>query len=235
MIPRRFNGPPDSGHGGYSAGLAAGLIDGPAEVTLLLPPPLDRPLAVRRGADGSASVLDGDRVVMVATPLAADLALTTPAAQGVETARDASAAFHWHDDHPFPTCFGCGPQRAPGDGLRLFAGRVAGNELLATTWTPTEPVDQTLLWAALDCPSGAAGSADKPGVPVVLGRFAVRQLAPVPADAEHEIISWLVEADGRKRLCGCALFDAGGRQLAVARATWIELRRGSDSAPHAPG
>src|SRR5215207_7781066 len=49
VIARRFNGPPDSGHGGYSAGCAGVLVDAPAaEVTLRRPPPPETPLAFRR-------------------------------------------------------------------------------------------------------------------------------------------------------------------------------------------
>ena len=47
-IDPRFNGPPGSGNGGYTCGLVAGLLGGPAEVTLRLPPPLGTPLAWRR-------------------------------------------------------------------------------------------------------------------------------------------------------------------------------------------
>ena len=39
-VARRFCGPPGSGNGGYVCGLIAGFLDGPAEVTLRLPPPL---------------------------------------------------------------------------------------------------------------------------------------------------------------------------------------------------
>ena len=40
-IPSRFNGPPLSGNGGYSCGVLAAFIDGPAQVRLHVPPPLD--------------------------------------------------------------------------------------------------------------------------------------------------------------------------------------------------
>ena len=49
VIDPRFNGPPDSGHGGYSAGRAAALVERPrrrVEVTLRRPVPLATPLAV---------------------------------------------------------------------------------------------------------------------------------------------------------------------------------------------
>ena len=46
----RFNGPPDSAQGGYACGLVAERIDSPgAAVSLRAPPPLERPLEVRRG------------------------------------------------------------------------------------------------------------------------------------------------------------------------------------------
>ena len=52
-VDRRFRGPPDSGNGGYVAGRLAAFIDGPAEIALRLPPPLGRPLAVRRLPEGA--------------------------------------------------------------------------------------------------------------------------------------------------------------------------------------
>ena len=36
-IPARYNGPPDSGNGGYSCGVLAAFIDGPARVRLHSP------------------------------------------------------------------------------------------------------------------------------------------------------------------------------------------------------
>ena len=52
-IDARFNGPPDSGNGGYCSGVFASFVDtsGPdagVEVTLRRPPPLDTPLTVER-------------------------------------------------------------------------------------------------------------------------------------------------------------------------------------------
>ena len=53
MIERRYNGPPDTGNGGWSAGTFAALVDRPAGtvVTLRQPPPLDTPLSVVRASD----------------------------------------------------------------------------------------------------------------------------------------------------------------------------------------
>jgi hypothetical protein len=61
VIGRRFNGPPSSGHGGYSAWIAAQFIDGAAEVSLRRPPPLETPLDVHRGDDGSVELTQEGR------------------------------------------------------------------------------------------------------------------------------------------------------------------------------
>ena len=68
VIARRFNGPPDSAHGGYACAVAAQFLDWSAEVTLRRPPPLEQPLEVQRDDDGSVSLLEGDALVMQAEP-----------------------------------------------------------------------------------------------------------------------------------------------------------------------
>src|SRR5918998_3323519 len=93
VIAPRFNGPPGSGHGGYSAGCAAVLVAAPVvEVTLRRPPPLGVELEVER-ADGGAALLDGDGVVVTARP--AELELDPPPPVGLDAAADASARFAW--------------------------------------------------------------------------------------------------------------------------------------------
>src|SRR5215207_10087034 len=93
VIGRRFNGPPGSGHGGYSAGCAAALVPGPvAEVTLRMPPPLQTPLTVRRDG-GSVALLDGDDVVAVAR--SAELELGGPEPVSLAQAGAASERFAW--------------------------------------------------------------------------------------------------------------------------------------------
>ena len=77
-VARRFCGPPDSGNGGYVCGLIAGFLDATAEVTLRLPPPLGRPLAVERHGQGSVRVLDGQNLIAEATALPAAPHLQLP-------------------------------------------------------------------------------------------------------------------------------------------------------------
>jgi hypothetical protein len=227
-IPARFNGPPDSGHGGYSAGLAASLVGGPAEVALRAPPPLETELAAERREDGSVALVDGDRVVLEAR--AATVGVDMPEPVSVEDAIAAEDGSPFLDDsHPFPTCFACGPRRAEGDGLRLFAGRVAGRELFAAAWTPAaefasnaSDVDPLFVWTALDCPSSAPAMS---GRTIVLASLAVEQRAPVSVGEPHVIGSWGIERDGRKCFSGVALWDAAGNVCAAGRALWIELKQ----------
>ena len=37
IVPARFNGPLENGNGGYSAGIAAAMLEGPVEATLRQP------------------------------------------------------------------------------------------------------------------------------------------------------------------------------------------------------
>src|ERR671916_528016 len=127
VIDPRFNGPPDSGHGGYSAGCAAAQLDAPAvEVTLRRPPPLAVPLDVVR-TDAGVELRHADDLVAEARPVALGVAGPPPVAAGQAAA--ASERFAWADDHPFPSCFGCGPDRAPGDALCLATGAVGAGGL----------------------------------------------------------------------------------------------------------
>jgi len=225
VIPARFNGPPDSGHGGYSAGCAAAFVDGPAEVALRAPPPLDVELAVEDGPDG-VTVLREGRTILEARPARIDL--QAPRAVSMDEAIAAEPRSPFLDDtHPFPTCFACGPRRAAGDGLRLFAGPVAGRDAFAAAWTPAEEfgsdgtVDHLFVWAALDCPSSAPAMG---GATIVLASLAVDIRAPVAVGEPHVIVSWEIGRDGRKHRTGVALWDAAGSLCALGRALWIELR-----------
>jgi hypothetical protein len=235
VIPSRFCGPPDSGHGGYVCGRIAAYLDGPAEITLRWPPPLATPMTVERDGDGSVRVLDGGTVVAEGTCVPDSLAMELPGPVSIPEARAAGARCRVRahpEEHPFPTCFGCGPDRVPGDGLRIMVGPVAGRDLSADVWYPealAEPdgyVQPEYLWAALDCVGGfaAVGDAVLNGPPIVLGRLSARQIAPVKTSEPHIVVGWRLATDGRKTTAGSALFTATGQAVGVARATWIRLR-----------
>ena len=219
IVPGRYNGPPESANGGYACGLVAGLLGGVVEVTLRLPPPLDRELEVVR-RDGRVEIRDGDAVVAVAERASVDEEVPEPVA--VEAAEEASTRYEGFVHHAYNTCFVCGPKRE--DGLRVYAGPVEGRPgLLAAPWTPDEDVGPELVWAALDCPSGwAVDDFQREGV--LLGRMAARiDRLPEPGEP-HVVLGWRIGEDGRKRYAGSALLTADGEVLARARSTWLVPR-----------
>jgi hypothetical protein len=236
VIPRRFCGPPDSGNGGYACGLVAAQVHGEAEVTLRLPPPLDTTLAVVPGEDGSVGVLDGDQVVAEGKTRDDDLGVDVPDPVGIAEAEAAGrdAWFVRHpEEHPFPTCFVCGPKRGGDDGLHILVGPVPGRDVAADTWTPSPDlagangvVRPELVWAALDC-SGGIGSfgmdLGHASSPFVLGRLAVSIVGPVRASDPHAVLGWRIGLDGRKLGAGSAIFTGAGELVGLARATWIRL------------
>ena len=231
-IAPRFRGPPDSANGGYACGVLARFIDAAdAEVSLRAPPPLGRPLAVTRDG-GRVEMHDGETLVAEGRSLG-ELELEPPAPVDPEQADAASRGSSLHEHHPFPTCFVCGPEREPGDGLRLIPGRVQGREIVAGTWTPDPSlkvdggrVPPEVEWATLDCPSGNAAMMLLPDLGVsVLARLATRIVARVEPGVRHVGVGWVLGRNGRKVHSGSALFTADGELVGIGRALWIELRR----------
>lgn len=227
VIPGRFNGPLESGNGGYSAGALAALLDGPVEVSLRSPVPLDTPLHAT-AEDGAARLLNGETLVAEARPVP-DFELDVPAAVGVEEAREARGRYRGLEDGPFSRCFVCG--RARDDGFEVFAGPLADRPLVASTWIPepaTADGDGTVrpefVWAVLDCPTYFAAYRDEESTISFLARFTVSIEAPVRAGEEQVVIAWPLEVDGRKRQAGGAVLSAGGEVLARAHALLIEPR-----------
>jgi hypothetical protein len=229
VIERRFRGPSDSAHGGYACGLLAERIEAPAAaVSLRLPPPLERPLEIRRGEGGGASMHDGDRPVAEAGPATPRLELPEPVS--LAEAEIASAACPWADRHPFPECFGCGPERSQEEAVAIQMGPVAGREVFAAPWTPLAEftaadgaVSPLFVWAALDCPTAAAAVLTDTS-PSVLARLEARLLAPVGPEQTHTVLAWLLGHDGRKHRGAAAIFDPDGEPCAYAEGLWIELR-----------
>ena len=225
-IPARFCGPAESGNGGYTCGRLAAGIRAPVEVTLRRPPPLDRELVVLGSPEGRV-LTDGDTPVAEARRVRFEL--EPPPCPGLGAATEAAARFHGLQEHAFPTCFVCGPGRAPGDGLRIFAGLVADDGLVAAPWKPDAGlaggdgiVQPEFVWAALDCP-GAWAWLEQLDNPLVLGRLAVVLDAPVIAGALHIVGGWRLGREGRKHYSGTVIWRADGTVCARGRATWIEV------------
>jgi hypothetical protein len=224
----RFCGPPDSGNGGYVCGVIAEAVGAPVQVRLLRPPPLDTPLAIRPDA-AQAGWLVGPPGATVAEVQPFHLELEVPEPPGYVEALNASRAYAGFHQHAYPGCFVCGPERAKGDGLRIFAGAVKGRALHAAPWMPDASVCSRegkvlpeMMWAALDCPGYfAAGLAGRLGL---LGQFAARIDRRVHVDEPCVIIAWQVGSAGRKHYAGTAIFDEDGELCGRALATWIEPR-----------
>jgi hypothetical protein len=225
-IGRRFNGPAPSGNGGYTSGLLAAWsgLPRPVTVRLLRPPPLEEPLEVVPTDEGVELRAAGGPVASAVA--ASAVAWSHVAPVDVATATEAQRSYRGWRNHPFPTCFVCGPERAVGDGLRLFPGRVGpeDDERVAAVWAPTGsegPLDEPLAWAALDCPSG--WSTDLEARPLVLGQMTAEVRSPPQAGSTYVVVGRHVGTEGRKVRTASALFDVDGRLLARAEHVWLEV------------
>lgn len=236
-IAARFCGPPESGNGGYCAGafarlfLAASGGNGPVEVTLRKPPPLERELQLHL-AGSQARLLNGDE--LVAEARGASLELDPPSAPSFERAGQLSKQYVGHVRHHFPSCFVCGPARSEGDGLRIFPGSQHPGEPVAAPWIPAANLADAdgqlpteVLWAALDCTGYfAAGASDYPMA--LLGRMTAQIEAPVAALERCVVSGFALGREGRKLFAGTALYGEDGTRRALSAQTWILV---GDSVP----
>lgn len=230
-IDPRFHGPPHSANGGYACGAVAALTDASVAVSLRVPPPLAHAMAATVGDDGGVVLHDGDTLVAEAVP-ADPATVTPPTIVTPDQARDAMDRYVGFGEHPFPTCWVCGPRRPDGDGLHLYTGPVEGAPegmgLVASTWMPDADVDDGTghvatehVWAALDCPTyfGAVGNE-----PALLARLNATVHEPVPVGDPLVVMGWATDAaEGRKRHGASAVLTADGTVVASAAALWVTL------------
>ena len=233
-VAERFCGPPGTANGGYLGGRLAPLVGSPTvRVRLRRPIPLDRPLDVRT-TDPGVELLDGDELLAVATP--ADLELEVPTSPSPAEAAAAQTALPPRTGHPFPRCFGCGPQRVPGDAVAVHGGPLPDRpELWAGIFRPTAELPSSdgdaapeTVWAALDCPSfQPIGPLDP--APHLLGTITVRQDSPVRLDTDHVVLSWFIGREGRRSTTASALIGPDGEVCARAQALWFAVPAPSPS------
>jgi hypothetical protein len=237
-IEPRFCGPPRSANGGYVAGRLAHFVEPTdelpdVEVTLRKPPPLAVPLEVVPASDG-VQLMRADVVIAVARP--GRVGAPPPPSVPYEQAGAAAERYTGRVDHPFPTCFVCGPERSEDDGLRLEPGSVAAPgpaEMVAASWRPhrallaagaqphPDGLSPEFVWAALDCPGG--WSTSMAGRPMVLGRITAHIASTPRAGQPCVVVGRLLGRDGRKAFTASALYDAQGQLLAHATATWFDV------------
>ena len=228
IIGKRFCGPRNSGNGGYAAGLFAQVIDGPAEVTLIAPPPLDTPIAMRDAGGGGFGATANDLEIAKVEP--AEVKVAPPPIP------DDAGVAQGHDDflkaeggnQIIPYCFVCGKERAPGDGLRIFSGPCPDSPVNADFLTPAQDlagedglVRPEFLWAALDCPTAYALRVG--GRMTLLGRLAA-DIRRRPEPGERLIAAaWRTGEEGRKHFSSSVLLDENRDIVAAANALWIEI------------
>ncbi|NED98954.1 hypothetical protein [Phytoactinopolyspora halotolerans] len=226
-IASRFRGPSSSGNGGYVSGSLAEHVDAAVvTVTLRRPPPLDVTLDVAPADDGGVRLLHDGELVAEAVP-GDDAPLSAVPAVSQSDASAAAAEYPGLRAHPFPECFVCGPSRAPGDGMRLFPGRL-GDGRTACVWVPSADVtDESgavparFVWAALDCPGG--WSAPIEGRPMVLGRLTAEVRATPDVGAECVVMGQMLGAEGRKTWTATTVYAEDGQVVGRAYATWITV------------
>jgi hypothetical protein len=231
LIEPRYCGPADRANGGYLAGVLSRFFEAPFQLTFRRPIPLGRPVAVQESGAGEVQLVEDGTVLAEAT--AAPFDISIPPAPTVEQAAAATGKYVALQDHPFPRCFVCGTQRATGDGLRIFAGPIDDETLVASPWTPHVAFSDRdgltraeVVWAALDCPGCFAAFLERQPGPAVLGRFTARVERRPRAGERCLVYGWPVQHDGRKHQVGTAIVDEEGGLIGCASATWIDVPHG---------
>ncbi len=226
QIARRFQGPPESGNGGYSCGLFGRELSGPVEVTLKSPPPLEKDLRLVEEA-GFLRLYYDDALVGEARSVD-ETALDVPPLPTPAEVQAASTRYVGFHSHGFPHCFVCGPRRAEGDGLRIFAGAHA-SQVYAAPWVPDASLEdedglvrKEFLWAALDCPGYFAAMGDEMR-PALLGRMTAEVPGGIRPGERCTVLSWPISRKGRKHEVGTALFNEAGELCGKALGVWIEV------------
>lgn len=226
-INKRFNGPPNSGNGGYTAGIIAANLPFSSEITLRLPPPLDQPMNLLI-KEKSATLFNGN--TLIAEAKVTDLQLNILPAISFEQANKAGIAANVYESSPFQKCFVCGANRPEGDGLNIRS-RTIGHQKVAAPWIPYASlgaengiVEEAFIWAALDCP-GAWAIQDETQF-YLLGRMATKIVQPIMVEKKYVIMGWVMETQGRKTWTGTAIYDEQGTVCAYAKGTWISVKQG---------
>jgi hypothetical protein len=226
-IDPRFRGPPKSGNGGVSAGLAARFVGDSATVQIRKPPPLSTALEVRSGHDG-IEIVEGEQLILAAGPgtPAFDPPVTRQILERTFERGTTAVPVGW----PAPECFVCGPRD---DGLRICPQHLEETELWTTVWTPDaslssdgETVDSHVLWGALDCPAGIAvvrvGVAEPSFFPALVELTAVIH-RPVRVGEPLMVVGWLIGEDDRRVDGGTAVVDRDGSTVALGYARHARL------------
>lgn len=213
LVPARFGGAPETAHGGYTCGLLATAVEvvGTPVVSLVAPAPLELPMRLEAGPDEAVLVF-GEEVVATMTTTAETIPAVPPVS-ALEADR-AVEAFAGRVEHPYPTCFVCGPESV--GGLLLAPGPVGPNAV-ACPWVPAENSPE-VVWAVLDCP--ASWATDEP---MALTRMAAEVLAAPRVGEPHVVVALQVQRVGPVANTLTSIYASDGTLVAVATAQWAVL------------
>jgi len=199
----------------------------PLSVRLKAPPPLDTGLAVVETPDGGVEVRAGERLIGSAAPAALDVSVPPPV--GYAEAVEASRNYVGFSSHRFPTCFVCGTERKHGEGLCIYAGAVAGRNVVAAPWVPDDSLDggdgtvrPEFMWASLDCAGYYAVTPDDRMM--LLAQFTAQLERPVRVGESCVVVGWGIGSNGARHEAGTALYGSDGELRGRAWALWIEPR-----------
>ena len=225
LIDPVFNGPPESGNGGYVAGLMGDLLSGEGpilfETSLKAPPPLNKPLDLGETGQGLALLEDGKPVATAR--LLDHLELAMPALPDPVVNNCAVSLATGFDN-----CFVCGTARDTRSGLCLHATQqpppsnqwIAPFSVNAAFCDSAGTLGRRFLIAALDCPGYAAVSN---GALAVLARFRVRVTGALKAGDAAHVYAWPISQSGRKLVAGTAIKAPDGKLVGEAEALWIKI------------
>ena len=222
-----YQGPTDSGQGGWAAHRFVQALGRPASVAIKAPVPLETDLIVDHGT-GRLTAEDGT-TIMIASDVTEPFASTE--AISIEDAAAARRRFgDLATDHPVPFCFSCGVQH---DSMKVHAAPL-GDGRFASDWTVPDwavgaggSVDEGALWAAIDCCAAwwVGHSRDRRVAFTV--QFATEVLHPLTPGATYALVAWSgdhdPEWDGRKRHAASAAFDRNGRCVARSTSFWVSV------------
>jgi len=226
VINSRFKGPPNSGNGGYSAGLLADALGGDAKVVLRSPPPLDTVLELNFN-DRLATLNKGSLVIANAQKFR--LNIDVPDCPPIDLVQSSAGNYLSAEEHALASCFVCGPGRQQGDGLQIFPVTIEGYNCVASVWLPYDNLSDDdgliynqFIWAALDCPGYFAHQ--EPNKQMLLGSMTASILRRPRAQETLISIGWQTGVDGRKYLSGTAVYDKAGQVCAASQQVWVVLK-----------
>lgn len=235
VVPEQYYGYSGVAFGGYVAGLLASRSAvGALRVDFRRPAPLGTPIQITTDGDG-AEIGDARGPFAIASP--ADIAPDVPAPPTWEEALAATGEYVTEAPIRQPNCFGCGPDRQKGNGLRQFLGLHPHRRLIAAAWIPGPAfgdrdgtLSTELTWAALDCPGGVARSrlTDADG-PAFTAYLAATVLRPVVTGERHIAFGWTISRSGRKTVVGSALATTDGQLCALGQALWLDRKPAIDA------